>query len=188
MSGGDQTVFASTPEAIEAWLGRAKTGERFLYARCESFKLDKGLRAFVAQLHDDGEVVPVQRRAGALTEYCIDRRAAASRPRLKLGEPAAEPPAQPVPIETLGEEAGRLMLVLKWLAATKQACPSNETLADLADLRDRHAAAYQLTRLRDAGHVSVAPCRSGCPRTDVRVITIRATGRSTLRPMTARAT
>ena len=167
----NQTLYADAA-AVKGWAARNPPGAWLIYATGPALDPRHPTVALVKDMISTGEAIPAQGRgAGGLLQYRICR----ARPqllaeggqvrgtsRLRLDPEFAETPA------------GRILQLLSRPANLGLPTPSNRELAEQTGLRDAEAARYQLGLLVKAGHLTARTLASGA-----RVVTIRATGRST---------
>lgn len=164
MNGGS-TLYAD-PTQLEAWLARARPGDRMIYARGPALDPRHAVAALVARWSAEGEVLTLKQRIGGELAHMAQR----ARPR-----PAGAVPARRLRRDAEFEEtpAGRLFLHLARLANMGLPCPSNRELAEAAGLRDAEAARYLFNKLRAEGRIAVVSTG------ERRVVTIAETGART---------
>jgi hypothetical protein len=159
----------ATGAAIDAWVRRAKSGDRFTYCEApEPMRFDAWLRA--PELEQQGLVhLRQERREGGGYRWFVVRTAKA----MQAPQSAAE--------KALADEAtARIHADVCQAASQGRFCPSDAELARRAGLFSRDQAQWRVRRLVDAGVIkSELIYRAGVP---TRVVTILATGKSTARP------
>lgn len=142
---GPLTTYAA-PGDLKAWLEAAAPGDRCTYAVGPALSAAHETKVIAAGAAARGEAHLFQRRDGKGWRYLIEKRArpaeAADR-RIRLCAGGSTTPE------------GRLYRVLAELARDGLPLPDFTTLAELADLPDRHAARYRLNVLERAGRVIV---------------------------------
>lgn len=168
-------TFYADPGQLKRWSERAAPGDWVIYATGPALDPRHPAVVLVADLIRTGEGLPAKARGsdGALQHRLC--RAAPDR-----GDAAAatrESGARRLRLEAEFAETagGRILMLLSRCANLGLPCPANRALADHAGLRDAEAARYQLGLLIKAGHITARVMASG-----QRVVTVRATGRSTL--------
>jgi hypothetical protein len=156
----------SASAEVDAWAERAGIGEEIPYAT-GSLTAGAAAPARMRALAHAGIVVLFQRRINGMLHY-FARRTAQPFPLTMLATAASKQPAT-------HDEAQRVLLVLKRVAAKGGPCPSNRELAKLAELRDGDQASYRLRCLRDAGLIRM----HATAQLPGRQVTIAATGKTT---------
>lgn len=143
--GGAEAVLYADADYLEALLDRAGAGQWFVYARGGNGDPANTTMTRVRDWAARGWVYCQSATIAGEKRYSVARlpgwRGA------EVAEPVAAAPT------ALPREAARVLDVLTEFDG--QACPSNAEIAELADLPDRHAAAYRVRCLREAGLVTI---------------------------------
>lgn len=170
MAGGFAWIL---PKAeIENWMARARAGERLIYAH--GAQLIRGETSlFVRELAMAGKVDPIQRRAdpGGF-DFTIQKRQGAvpsPRPSRSRGGDEADA-AMDVVLRTLSRDAN-----------LGRRAHSNAELALIAGLETPAQAAWRMAKLAKAKMIRTVTVTTG-PHAGWRIVTIIATGKSTLAP------
>lgn len=165
---------ALKPEQLISWAQRARPGEDVAYFTGD--RPSEALRLTARDLHAQGLVAVTTKRAGAGFRY-IAQRLEAPRPS-QLRARARFNPGQFTRRADGGKCTTRAVLRLLTRAAIRgDACPTNAELARALGLKDAVAASYRVRRLVREGKIRV---EEPSP-TERRVVTIVATGKSTVR-------
>lgn len=165
---------ALKPEQLISWAQRARPGEDVAYFTGD--RPSEALRSVVRDLSAQGLVVPTTKRAGAGFRF-IAQRLEAPRPSQLRARARVNPGQFRQSSDHAKRVGGAVLRLLSRAANRGQACPTNAELARALGLKDAVAASYRVRCLVRAGKIRV---EEPSP-TERRVVTIVATGKSTVR-------
>lgn len=160
------TRYASV-KVMADWFAAARIGESMIYATGPVLDPRDPADQLAKRWIREGKVAPKQKRAagGRGFEYLLER----SRGGASIVALAEAPRIDPE------SDAGRVYALLRRCANLAQPCPSNEAIAERAELKDRYRAKYCVQLLVARGLIRIEePARFG-----PRVVTVVATGRTT---------
>ncbi len=168
----NSATYAVTPQAALEWARHARPGEKFIYFTGPALIQALPVVDTARKLHEAGEVIFVQERAGPGIRHYLMLKRRNAEPKV-LSRAAID---TPVPGTRVDEDLEDLMAVLRRLANLGLECPTNSKLADMAGLKDAESARYRLGLLAACGRINVTT-----PVQGPRIVTIVASGRSTAR-------
>lgn len=158
------------PADLDAWIDAARPGEWTVFAEGASIPRALPVWPHSVALVGDGLITVTHRPVDGRTwwEFVATRRSNA---------PVEAQPAAVVASSDDDDPAERVFRLLKRYANFGRACPSNAELARSATLENAAAASWCVRKLRDLGRIRIDDMGPMKPR----VVTIVATGKSTLR-------
>lgn len=162
-------TFYRPASEIDDWLATSAPGDTTDYAVGPTLDQAQPVVRRVAQLAQDGKVVPCQSREEVGGKMQLVYRVQRAAPSL-VGTVARRIRRDEEWEQT---EEGRLFLLLARHANIGLPCPSYATLAERLDLRDRQAARYRMSKLQQMGRIRVTQGVKAL------IVTINDTGKRT---------